>query len=1340
MRTIFVSSTFADMQYERDILRDEVAPKLNDKAREYNEHIEFCDLRWGINTEEMESEEASRKVLGVCLDEIDRTNPPMIIIIGERYGWIPEEDYIHSVAERKNIKLDTLKKSVTALECEYGILSLNRKALVYFREIECVDETLAEVYRSENEECFILLNELKRVLKSRPNCTVSEYGVRFINNIPNKDDLHRFSDKVVDDIEHILLPDWKRFAQMTSFERERERQWTFIREKKAVFTARQEEANLIIDEILKGNRFTICKGSTGSGKSTLFSYVCLKVQESGWKVLPFIAGLTDESNDGMDILRNSVYYFEELLKTEHVPYVHTNEKLDDGRTLLQLMQGRLRELSYKVEETGEKILIAIDAIDQLFPDEIRETFAFIPDGLSENISFFMTSLPDIEFLQKKYYGLQSLMSDDIRKVIHGVMNRLGKELSERVIDRILEMETSDNPYYVSMIVQRLCMMGFKDFLVANKSNASPIIALTNRQIEILDNCPDSIKEMCVKLIKDAAGILNSRFLYYSMKLLATSRYGLRRSDLSSIVGKEWNELLFAHFLNYLYEDFQVRTDGRIDFMHKTIKSGIRDVIGNDQQFDIEIAEYMEGLDKYDPIRMNEYPYHLISAKKYDDFANYIKKYELGKNRDEKITRAAAKTVRDYCVENDWKWLDNVMANCYGKPYRNEIMWFVINELKDEFGNGHHDRVVRESLLSSAYHALESLCKKNCYDENTKTIYYEKLTRALISDCDILGETGKYEFRAEMGNVYLDIIKRKTSEKNDINSLIKLYEAYYMNLYSHKDTDKPEILYEAISIASEGEKIINIIENKLQERKQIYTGNGGFGPFYGCLGDVYSRLHDKDNFLRTVLKDLEYRKKTAEKTKNLYVRTLLTGGYLNVANAYEAYETTECYESAYQYYIEAIRNFESVLHDGADIEEVDSIMAMLPVRMYLGASKVYIQKQKGLGKVDKEVGNATLWGLKSYDYARLYLKKLREPRMMVLLENTSTHTSKMMITSDVLDKSLEFIDRWIQEDENEIAVESEDDKLKWFINLQTCNVASHLIIHSMIKSHYDIAVKCCDRGIGIADTFLQNKQFQLSKDVLCKINEDTMLYMLSCFHELKYEVAKILDHRIEDELRDFIEHEEKRYRIKGNPSLRLASLNLDLSRLYINKKETAHLALPPLLRAREIYIYLLSKNELDEKTIIGIRGNLDMVNELVNICNRLSPQKTNKGQSYEDKIMKIIKTASLSKVPIIASDVSETILHTAIMSYAKKLKTEDIVAIEVSGIINRGKRGVIYSKDALYSSEMNKDECIPYSEIESVHQVGDRLRFKLKSGDKREYDFGSYQEQVLQMVSRIIILD
>ena len=136
MRTIFVSSTFADMQLERDVLRDLVAPDINNMAHKYNDHIEFCDLRWGVNTEDMESEDASRKVLDVCLDEIDRTNPPMIIMIGERYGWIPEKEHVVSIAKRKRMPLDNLQKSVTALEAEYGTINLERKTLVYLRTIE----------------------------------------------------------------------------------------------------------------------------------------------------------------------------------------------------------------------------------------------------------------------------------------------------------------------------------------------------------------------------------------------------------------------------------------------------------------------------------------------------------------------------------------------------------------------------------------------------------------------------------------------------------------------------------------------------------------------------------------------------------------------------------------------------------------------------------------------------------------------------------------------------------------------------------------------------------------------------------------------------------------------------------------------------------------------------------------------------------------------------------------------------------------------------------------------------------------------------------------------------
>ena len=70
MKSIFVSSTFKDMQYERDLINNYIWPKLNHLANKYNERLYFTDLRWGVNTEDLDSDEVSKKVLEVCFDEI----------------------------------------------------------------------------------------------------------------------------------------------------------------------------------------------------------------------------------------------------------------------------------------------------------------------------------------------------------------------------------------------------------------------------------------------------------------------------------------------------------------------------------------------------------------------------------------------------------------------------------------------------------------------------------------------------------------------------------------------------------------------------------------------------------------------------------------------------------------------------------------------------------------------------------------------------------------------------------------------------------------------------------------------------------------------------------------------------------------------------------------------------------------------------------------------------------------------------------------------------------------------------------------------------------------------
>ncbi|MBO5935695.1 MAG: DUF4062 domain-containing protein, partial [Clostridia bacterium] len=81
MKTVFVSSTFKDMHFERDAIQDITLPGLNNEAAKYSQRVSFCDLRWGVNTTDLDSDEGSKKVVDVCLDEIDRCKPPMVVIL-----------------------------------------------------------------------------------------------------------------------------------------------------------------------------------------------------------------------------------------------------------------------------------------------------------------------------------------------------------------------------------------------------------------------------------------------------------------------------------------------------------------------------------------------------------------------------------------------------------------------------------------------------------------------------------------------------------------------------------------------------------------------------------------------------------------------------------------------------------------------------------------------------------------------------------------------------------------------------------------------------------------------------------------------------------------------------------------------------------------------------------------------------------------------------------------------------------------------------------------------------------------------------------------------------------
>lgn len=93
---IFISSTFRDMQVERDHLVRFVFPELKEKCRKHRIHLIDVDLRWGVS----EANVQDGKALDICLDEIDTCRPYFLGLLGQLYGSIPPGE-THSITAQE---------------------------------------------------------------------------------------------------------------------------------------------------------------------------------------------------------------------------------------------------------------------------------------------------------------------------------------------------------------------------------------------------------------------------------------------------------------------------------------------------------------------------------------------------------------------------------------------------------------------------------------------------------------------------------------------------------------------------------------------------------------------------------------------------------------------------------------------------------------------------------------------------------------------------------------------------------------------------------------------------------------------------------------------------------------------------------------------------------------------------------------------------------------------------------------------------------------------------------------------------------------------------------------
>ena len=84
--SVFVSSTFRDFHGERDVLVGVVRARLDDRLASLGCRVEMIDLRWGVGLDGVDEATAQERTLSVCLEEIDRSRPLFVGLMGDRYG------------------------------------------------------------------------------------------------------------------------------------------------------------------------------------------------------------------------------------------------------------------------------------------------------------------------------------------------------------------------------------------------------------------------------------------------------------------------------------------------------------------------------------------------------------------------------------------------------------------------------------------------------------------------------------------------------------------------------------------------------------------------------------------------------------------------------------------------------------------------------------------------------------------------------------------------------------------------------------------------------------------------------------------------------------------------------------------------------------------------------------------------------------------------------------------------------------------------------------------------------------------------------------------------------
>lgn len=747
--TIFVSSTFADMVVERDVINNEILSQLRADFAHRAVDIDVVDLRWGINTMECDESRRNHKILKVCMDEIDRCTPFFVGIIGGRFGWVPdatllEECGLDAQSRECSRAMGVENPSVTAMEFFHALgfegndfsrnfLCLRRDESyagmpAEYKRVYCEGGASAEGL--ERLKDFALQQFRRHGRKANVVEYTAKWGeTRFANVGDFFDGLYSLLHGAIEQELGGQRQYENAVARMIDIQHE-------FQSFKLNGSVPRYEA--VLNSLPGKNGLLVIHAPSGMGKSTTMAQLYEQVRHvSGITPIYYSAGAGDEAASPVMMLQCLSMAIADAYGGEYKPlsaedyYALSGSDLASYSSIIsnfdmdranmreeESMEMRaLRDFCTQVEEFAlcrphERLLVIVDGLNGLDDSRLVKSLNWlVSTKITAVVSTTTESLVGLELpTEAGLVEMNAFEESDARALI--AVLPPGKELHPVVVEAILNKNTDagisayKSPLWLKLVLHVLVSLNADDFMrISHRDEADPEMRIHNHMRWVVDTAPPEPGDAFIFFLQKSLEYMGNDSAIQLIKFLACSGYGLRESDMSALMGDDWSPLDFAVLRRWLQPYITPGHSGQWCLSHdlfaETIKTGFRDEVVDTYT---KLAEYVQRLPEPDELRRRYGMVYILNGASTDSFATsplfyYIYSCRLPENIMHATNRLLAEVevnpaIVDRLIEEAMKITDG------GKRYDR----YLLERLLFTFGNQLYTRG-KYALAAKLYHAF-----------------------------------------------------------------------------------------------------------------------------------------------------------------------------------------------------------------------------------------------------------------------------------------------------------------------------------------------------------------------------------------------------------------------------------------------------------------------------------------------------------------------------------------------------------------------------------------------------------------------------------------------------------